>query len=108
MELAAASLFGKLNVGSSLACFHDLRPHDGVVAVEVQRLSIRETRYPTVSPMSKPNRNTRSLPLDDPLFTVKKRKTVPHEFVLEVTLFPSTRMDLIFGNSRYEGNLVPT
>jgi hypothetical protein len=43
--------------------------------------------------MSKLHRNTRSLPLDDPLFTVKLRKAVPHEFVLEAiaALSPQTR-----------------
>jgi hypothetical protein len=35
----------------------------------------------------------RSLPLDDPLFAVKQRKAVPHEFVLEAiaALSPQTR-----------------
>ena len=48
--------------------------------------------------MSKPRipkspRKTASLPLDDALFTVKRRKPVPHEFVLEAiaTLSPRTR-----------------
>jgi hypothetical protein len=43
--------------------------------------------------MSKPHRNTRSLPLDDALFTVQQRKAVPHEFVLEAiaALSPQTR-----------------
>jgi hypothetical protein len=33
--------------------------------------------------MSKPNRNTVSLPSDDPLSAVKQRKVVPHGFVLD-------------------------
>jgi len=43
--------------------------------------------------MSKPRPNTRSLPLDDPLFVVKQRKPVPHEFVLDAiaSLSPTTR-----------------
>ncbi len=43
--------------------------------------------------MSKAHRNTRSLRLDDPLFAVKQRKAVPHEFVLEAiaALSPKTR-----------------
>ena len=46
-----------------------------------------------MSPMSSPHRNIRSLPLGDPLFTVKQRKAVPHEFVLEAiaALSPQTR-----------------
>ena len=43
--------------------------------------------------MSKPRRNTSILALDDPLFPVKQRKPVPHEFVLEAlaSLSPVTR-----------------
>ena len=43
--------------------------------------------------MSKPRRNTSILPLDDPLFPVKQRKPVPHEFVLDAlaSLSPLTR-----------------
>jgi hypothetical protein len=43
--------------------------------------------------MSKPRRNTAFLPLDDTLFTVKQRKPVPHEFVLDAIapLSPETR-----------------
>ena len=42
--------------------------------------------------MSRPGRNT-PLALDDTLFAVKKRKTVPHEFVLDAiaALSPTTR-----------------
>ncbi len=42
---------------------------------------------------SKARRNTSSLPLDDTLFSVKPRKAVPHEFVLDAiaTLSPKTR-----------------
>jgi len=32
--------------------------------------------------MSKPNRNTPSLPPDNPFCAVQRRKAVPHEFVL--------------------------
>jgi hypothetical protein len=43
--------------------------------------------------MSAPRRKTPSLPLDDNLFTVKQRKAVPHEFVLDAigSLAPETR-----------------
>jgi hypothetical protein len=43
--------------------------------------------------MSKPRRNTASVPLDDALFAVKPRKPVPHEFVLDAIapLSPTTR-----------------
>ena len=43
--------------------------------------------------MSKPDRKTSSLPSDDPLFAVKRRKVVPHEFVLDAiaALSPETR-----------------
>jgi hypothetical protein len=43
--------------------------------------------------MSKPPRNKVSLPLDDTLFAVKRRKVVPHEFVLDAIapLSPATR-----------------
>ena len=43
--------------------------------------------------MSKSRRNTSLLPLDDALFAVKPRKSVPHEFVLDAiaTLTPKTR-----------------
>ncbi len=43
--------------------------------------------------MSKPRHNTFSLPLDDTPFALKKRKVVPHEFVLDAiaALSPQTR-----------------
>ena len=43
--------------------------------------------------MSKSRRNTSLLPLDAPRFTVKQRKPVPHEFVLDAIapLSPMTR-----------------
>ena len=43
--------------------------------------------------MSKPRRPPASLPLDDALFSGKRRKAVPHEFVLDAiaTLSPMTR-----------------
>src|SRR6516162_7535131 len=46
-----------------------------------------------LTPMPKPRRNTAFLPLDDTLFTVKQRKAVPHEFVLDAIapLSPWTR-----------------
>jgi len=50
-----------------------------------------------VSPMSKPHRNTRPLRLDDPLFAVKQRKVVPHEFVLEAIAALSPRTCPMFG-----------
>jgi hypothetical protein len=47
--------------------------------------------------MSKPDRNTRSLSLDDPLLAVKQRKAVPHEFVLEALAAFSPRTRPMFG-----------
>ena len=47
--------------------------------------------------MSKPHRNTRALRLDDPLFAVKQRKAVPHEFVLEAIAAFSPRTRPMFG-----------
>jgi hypothetical protein len=46
-----------------------------------------------VARMSKPRRNPAILSLDDPLFPVKQRKPVPHEFVLDALapLSPVTR-----------------
>jgi hypothetical protein len=43
--------------------------------------------------MSTPRRHTPLLPLEDTLFAVKRRKTVPHEFVLDAiaALSPDTR-----------------
>jgi hypothetical protein len=43
--------------------------------------------------MSTPRRNPPSLPLDEALFAVKRRKTVPHAFVLDAIapLSPATR-----------------
>jgi hypothetical protein len=43
--------------------------------------------------MSKPRRNTASLPLDDALFAAKQRKPVPHAFVLDAlaSMSPVTR-----------------
>jgi hypothetical protein len=43
--------------------------------------------------MSKPRRNTASVPLHDALFAVKQRKPIPHEFVLDAIapLSPTTR-----------------
>src|SRR5713101_4772158 len=47
--------------------------------------------------MSKPRRNTASLPLDDTLFAVKQRKPVPHEFVLDAIAPLSPRTRPMFG-----------
>ena len=47
--------------------------------------------------MSKPRRNTAFLPLDDPLFPVKQRKPVPHEFVLDALAPLSPRTHPMFG-----------
>lgn len=46
-----------------------------------------------ITPMSKPRRNTPSVPLDDILLAAKPRKVVPHEFVLDAiaSLSPWTR-----------------
>ena len=46
-----------------------------------------------LSPMPTPRRNAPSLKLDDALFTVKRRKAVPYEFVLDAIaeLSPETR-----------------
>lgn len=43
--------------------------------------------------MSKPRRAIRSLPVDDALPTLKKRKAVPHQFALDAipALSPTTR-----------------
>jgi hypothetical protein len=47
--------------------------------------------------MSKPRRNTASVPLDDALFTGKQRKAVPHEFVLDAIAPLSPRTRPMFG-----------
>jgi len=47
--------------------------------------------------MSKPRRNTFSLPLDDTPFALKKRKAVPHEFVLDAIAQLSPRTHPMFG-----------
>jgi hypothetical protein len=47
--------------------------------------------------MSKPRRNTAFQPLDDPLFPVKQRKPVPHEFVLDALAPLSPRTHPMFG-----------
>jgi hypothetical protein len=55
------------------------------------KAKLKGTRF--VAGMSKSRRNTASLPLDDVLFTVRQRKSVPHEFVLDTiaALSPETR-----------------
>lgn len=47
--------------------------------------------------MPQPRRKQPSLPLDDPLFTARQRKTVPHEFVLDALVELSPRTNLMFG-----------
>lgn len=47
--------------------------------------------------MSKPRRNTASLPLDNIVFAVKQRKPVPHEFVLDAIAPLSPRTRAMFG-----------
>jgi hypothetical protein len=47
--------------------------------------------------MSKPHRNTAILPLDDAVFPVKRRKPVPHEFVLDALAPLSPRTHPMFG-----------
>jgi hypothetical protein len=47
--------------------------------------------------MSKPRRNTPFLPPDDPLFPVKQRKPVPHEFVLDALAPLAPRTHPMFG-----------
>src|SRR5260370_41397568 len=46
--------------------------------------------------MSKPRRNTASLPRDYTLFAVKQRKPVPHEFVLDTIAPLSPRTHSMF------------
>jgi hypothetical protein len=47
--------------------------------------------------MSTPHRNTPLLPLDDTRFAVKRRKTVPHEFVLDAIAALSPETHSMFG-----------
>ena len=47
--------------------------------------------------MSKSRRNTDSLPLDEALFAGKKRKLIPHEFVLDAIAPLSPRTRPMFG-----------
>jgi hypothetical protein len=47
--------------------------------------------------MRSPRRNKTFLPLDDTLFAVKKRKTVPHEFVLDAIAAVSPHTRPMFG-----------
>ena len=47
--------------------------------------------------MSKPRRNRSLLPLDDTFFAIKKRKAVPHEFVLDAVALLSPRTRPMFG-----------
>jgi len=47
--------------------------------------------------MSKPRRNTALHPLDDTLFPIKRRKPVPHEFVLDALAPLSPRTNPMFG-----------
>jgi len=50
-----------------------------------------------VSPMSKAHRNAPVLPLHDTLFSVKQRKPVPNEFVLDAIAALSPRTRPMFG-----------
>jgi hypothetical protein len=47
--------------------------------------------------MPKPRRNKPNFPLDDPLFAVKPRKAVPHEFVLDALAELTPRTNPMFG-----------
>jgi len=47
--------------------------------------------------MSTSRRKTPSLPLDDTLFALKQRKTIPHEFVLDAIAALSPRTRSMFG-----------
>jgi len=47
--------------------------------------------------MSKRQRDTRSLRLDDPLLAAKRRKAIPHEFVLDAIAALSPRTHPMFG-----------
>ena len=55
--------------------------------------SVCESCYPTVIPMVKSVRSRNSLSIDDGAFGVKRRKAVPHEFVLDAlaAISPETR-----------------
>jgi len=50
-----------------------------------------------IVPMSKAHRKTAHVPLDNALFTVKQRKPVPHEFVLDALASVSPRTRPMFG-----------
>jgi len=53
--------------------------------------------HPKMTLMPKPRRNPPTLPLDDPLSSVKRRKAVPHEFVLDALAELSPRTNPMFG-----------
>src|SRR6516164_11844252 len=57
----------------------------------------RVVRHPTMGLMPKPRRNKPLLPLDDPLSAAKRRKPVPHEFVLDALAELSPRTNPMFG-----------
>jgi hypothetical protein len=58
---------------------------------------LRESCYPTVIPMVKSVRRRNSLPIDDAAFGVKRRKAVPHEFVLDALSAISLETRSMFG-----------
>jgi len=53
--------------------------------------------HPKMTLMPKPRRNPPALPLDDPLSIVKRRKAIPHEFVLDALAELSPRTNPMFG-----------
>jgi hypothetical protein len=59
--------------------------------------SVRESCYPTVIPMAKSVRSGNSLSIDDIAFGVKRRKAVPHEFVLDALSAVSPETRSMFG-----------
>ena len=82
-----AGLPGPVRVGieatGSMHRFLELMSELGVARLPKSPGAARGNEKPDilrVSPMSKPHRKTPSLRLDDPLFAVKQRKAVPHQF----------------------------
>jgi hypothetical protein len=53
--------------------------------------------HPKMTLMPKHRRNPSALPLDDPLLTVKLRKVIPHEFVLDALAELSPGTNPMFG-----------
>ena len=71
--------------------------HTANVPYRTEHRSFLDMKNTVSCPMSSPHRNMRSLLLDDPLFAVKQRKAVPHEFVLEAIAALSPRTRPMFG-----------